>query len=65
MTKVRCSWTHPCLVIKPLVIAVENAQDLIRTIEPPIAGARRGEIVRSGTKFKLSIFGPPDAGKSS
>ena len=46
-----------------LVTAVEKAQTLVRTIESHLADARRGEIVRSG--IKLSIFGPPNAGKSS
>ena len=46
-----------------LVIAVEEVQALVRTIESHLADARRGEIVRSG--IKLSIFGPPNAGKSS
>jgi tRNA modification GTPase len=36
---------------------------LVGTIESHLADARRGEIVRSG--IKLSIFGPPNAGKSS
>lgn len=47
----------------PYVIAVEKARDLVRTIESHLTDARRGEIVRSG--IKLSIFGPPNAGKSS
>ena len=46
-----------------LAIAVEKVQALVRTIESHLADARRGEIVRSG--IKLSIFGPPNAGKSS
>jgi len=46
-----------------LVIAIEEVQALVRTIESHLADARRGEIVRSG--IKLSIFGPPNAGKSS
>ena len=45
------------------VVAVEKAQALVRTIESHLTDARRGEIVRSG--IKLSIFGPPNAGKSS
>lgn len=46
-----------------LATAVEKVQALVRTIESHLADARRGEIVRSG--IKLSIFGPPNAGKSS
>ena len=46
-----------------LAAAVEKAQALVHTIESHLADARRGEIVRSG--IKLSIFGPPNAGKSS
>ena len=45
------------------ITAVGKAQELVRTIKSHLADARRGEIVRSG--IKLSIFGPPNAGKSS
>ena len=50
-------------LIKCFAIAIEKAQALVYTIKSHLADARRGEIVRSG--IKLSIFGPPNAGKSS
>ena len=51
------------LVTNRLAIAVERAQSLVRAIKSHLADARRGEIVRLG--IHLSIFGPPNAGKSS
>lgn len=51
------------LVVKHFVVAVEKAHGLALTIESHLADARRGEIIRSG--IQLSIFGPPNAGKSS
>lgn len=51
------------LVAKRFITAVGKARGLLRTIKSHLADARRGEIVRSG--IHLSIFGPPNAGKSS
>ncbi|KIY71835.1 tRNA modification GTPase TrmE [Cylindrobasidium torrendii FP15055 ss-10] len=40
-----------------------RVEDLCETIRGHLADSRRGEIVRSG--IRLTIFGPPNAGKSS
>lgn len=45
------------------ISAQERARKLRDTIQNHLSDNRRGEILRSG--IRLTIFGPPNAGKSS
>lgn len=45
------------------LVAKSRARELLATIEKYLDDHRRGEIIRSG--IRLTIFGPPNAGKSS
>ena len=47
----------------PIVLARAEASSLLEEIERHLSDGRRGELMRSG--IKITIFGPPNAGKSS
>lgn len=49
--------------IDQVLSAQERARKLRDTIQNHLSDNRRGEIIRSG--IRLTIFGPPNAGKSS
>ena len=46
-----------------LCLAQNEARELLAQIRGFLQDTRRGEIIRSG--IRLTIFGPPNAGKSS
>ncbi len=56
------SCSSECIFV-PIVLARAEASSLLKEIEKYLSDGRRGELMRSG--IKITIFGPPNAGKSS